>query len=221
MIGGVDARGINSLPGRNPHQWHQKPQLAMWNEQGIHGGRPQLADAYDIGRGVHSQGQLGTCEARRQWLLDWFGRLRDRLRTVRVCCGEWQRVCGSRSVTTRLGTTAIFLDPPYPTHAPDGSQSRSEMLYSGDDRTETDKIRDEVLAYCRERGDDPEMRIAVCGYDTDGYAELEELGWEVVAWKTVGGYGNRGGDNRNRGRERVWFSPHCVREETPTQQELF
>lgn len=81
--------------------------------------RPQLGDAYDIGSGVHSRGDLGTCEQRREWLLDWFGRLRDRLRTVRVCCGDWNRVCSSHSVTTRLGLTGTFLDPPYPIYKPD------------------------------------------------------------------------------------------------------
>ena len=40
-------------------------------------------------------------------------RLADRLRLTRVCCGDWIRVCQSRSVTTRLGLTGIFLDPPY------------------------------------------------------------------------------------------------------------
>ncbi|MBX6314781.1 MAG: hypothetical protein IRY99_17970, partial [Isosphaeraceae bacterium] len=76
-------------------------------------GRPQLTDTYSRGRGVHSGDALVTCQARRDWLCDWFGRLRDRLRVVRVCCGDWRRVCDSPSVTTRLGVTGIFFDPPY------------------------------------------------------------------------------------------------------------
>lgn len=208
-------------------------QNVPWSGKGVtnkvpKGGRPQLADAYDIGRGVHStpnkrpsintafgygiNSNTGTCEERRAFLLNWFNRLRDRLRNVRVCCGHWDRVCSSTSTTTRLGLTAIFLDPPYPTHGPDGEESRSGDLYSGDDRDETDKIRDEVLAYCRKHGDDPQMRLAVCGYDTDGYAALEELGWIVHKWKTGGGYANRGGYNENMYRERIWFSPHCIHE---------
>jgi hypothetical protein len=41
-------------------------------------------------------GTLGTCEQRRDWLLAWFCRLRDRLRNVRVCCGDWRDGCAPR-----------------------------------------------------------------------------------------------------------------------------
>lgn len=62
------------------------------------------------------------------------------------------------------------------------------------------------------------MRIAVCGYDTDGYAVLEEENWTVEAWTAQGGYANRqvsaGKENVNRGRERIWFSPACEKEAT-------
>lgn len=183
------------------------------NARGVNGSaRPQLADAYDIGRGVNSNGDVGTCEARLQWLIEWFGQLRDRLRLTRVCCGHWLRVCDSPSVTTRLGATGIFLDPPYPTHN-DGEESRSGGLYAtGDRKDELDTLRDEVLAYCLERGSDKDYRIAVCGYDTDGYSKLEEHGWEVVAWKASGGYGNRSDTGKeNAKRERIWFSPNCVK----------
>jgi hypothetical protein len=179
------------------------------------GGRPQLADAFSRGRGIHGYDAAETCAARRAWLLDWFGRLRDRLRSVRVCCGDWSRVCSSPSTTTRLGLTGVFLDPPYPTHDGDGAASRDGNLYAhGEERGELDRVRDEVLAWCREYGADRRMRIAGCGYDTDGYAALEADGWEAVAWKTQGGYANRGkgdGENLNAKRERVWFSPGCLR----------
>lgn len=39
-------------------------------------------------------------------------RLSDRLRRVRICCGDWSRVCGE-TPTAGLGTTGVFLDPPY------------------------------------------------------------------------------------------------------------
>lgn len=205
---------------------------------GVHG-RPQLADAYSRGRGVHNDNHLsqqipvigtgghgdgtkgvhitsggGTCAQRREWLLSWFSRLRDLLRTVRVCCGHWKRVCDSESVTTRLGMTGVFLDPPYPTHSADGTESRSADLYATDgSQSDLDSLRDEVMAWCKERGADPQMRIGVCGYDTDGYASLESLGWEVVHWKAAGGYGNRSDKGKqNTGRERIWFSPACAQE---------
>jgi DNA adenine methylase len=264
QIGGRDARGVNAearLPQQAPHlggnhdhgrgvnaglpQKLPTAEMCRTGGKGVHGvgpegGRPQLADAYALGRGVHAgpgpaqkrpvlgggteagcsgpSGVIaksggGTCAARRAWLLDWFGRLRDRLRCVRVCCGHWLRVCDSESVTTRLGVTGLFLDPPYPSHGSGGEESRDGSLYATDaGRDALDALRDEVLAYCRERGPDPRMRLAVCGYDTDGYASLVKEGWEEVAWRAAGGYGNRSAKGRaNRGRERIWFSPHCER----------
>jgi len=37
--------------------------------------------------------------------------------------------------------------------------------------------------------------------------------WECVEWKANGGYGNqrKTQDNENAKRERIWFSPHCLK----------
>ncbi len=173
---------------------------------------PMLSgDVGTSGRGVHAPRGGRSCAGRRAWLTDWMTQLRDRLRTVRVCCGDWRRVCDSPSVTTGLGTTAVFLDPPYPTHDAAGRPTRTGRLYAGEGtRDELDRLRDDVLAYCLRRGVDPMTRIAVCGLDTDGYGALEAKGWGVVAW-TSSGYGNRtGGGKAKAKRERIWFSPHCL-----------
>jgi hypothetical protein len=46
-------------------------------------------------------------------------------------------------------------------------------------------------------------------------------GWEVLAWKTQGGYSNRNGTpNGNKHKERVWFSPHCLEVEIHNQLSL-
>jgi hypothetical protein len=166
------------------------------------GGRPQLADAYSRGRGVHGNDAAGTCEERRIWLVDWFSRIRDRLRTVRVCCGDWTRVCESTSVTTRLGVTGIFFDPPYSDRS-----GRCEDLYGVDSGTVAHDVRD----YCLERGGNPDMRIVLAGYAGEGHEVLESHGWTALAWKTQGGYGNRTDKGRdNAARERLWLSPHCA-----------
>lgn len=188
-------------------------------------GRPQLADAYDVGRGVHASassadwdqrpqihgadsgvtvnGGGATCAARRAWLLDWFGRLRDRLRLVRVCCGDWSRVCSSESVLTRLGTTAVFLDPPYSKES-----GRAESLYA----TESLTVAHDVRAWCVTHGPNPQIRICLAGYVGEGHEELEQHGWECVPWKSGGGYGNRTTKGKgNTKKERLWFSPACVR----------
>jgi hypothetical protein len=181
--------------------------------------RPQLADAYSRGRGVNGHDEAGTCAQRRAWLLDWFGRLRDRLRTVRVCCGDWIRVCDSPSTTTRLGTTGIFLDPPYRTHLEDGKSNRAKELYASDRDQDVGALVDRVIAYCLERGGDPDMRLAVCCYEGEGYEVLADSGWTVESWKASGGYGNQSGQvNENAARERIWFSPNCRQ---PAQRGLF
>jgi hypothetical protein len=223
-----------------------KQKIPVEHVKGVHGNhRPQLADAYARGRGVHGNdaadhylsqarpilsggGQEtgnrlgmgvhakghtdGTCASRRAWLVDWFGRLRDRLRTVRVCCGHWLRVCDSESVTTRLGLTGLFLDAPYRAKLADGTTNRSDGLYATDGTAASaDAVVDEVIAYCLERGGNPKMRIAACGYEGEGYEVLLGKGWTVEAWTSQGGYANRNKQNKNRSRERIFFSPHCLR----------
>lgn len=206
---GVNAPERITDPNRRP---------TLSNDIGVNAGRPQLGDAYDVGRGVNSNGAASTCADRREFLREWMNRLADRLRLVRACHGHWARICSSETTTTRLGLTGVFLDPPYPTHKADGTVSRDGSLYHGDDRTSLDKLRDEVLTWCRANGPNPQMRIAVCGYDSDGYAVLEDEGWFVEAWRAQGGYANRqvaaGKENVNRGRERIWFSPACDKEAT-------
>jgi DNA adenine methylase len=224
------------------------------------GGRPQLADAFDIGRGVNGGGSVGwlqipelstragrgvtanrsvrtphrhglagvvdpsdvadgvagpwvgICDARRAWLTDWMRRLADRLRLVRTCYGHWSRICDSVSTMTRHGLTGVFLDPPYPIRRADtGERSRAADLYATDSR-DLDALRDEVLAWCRRWGGSPQVRVALCCYEGDGYEPLAAEGWDVVAWETSGGYGNQrkgGGKAENAKRERIYFSPAC------------
>jgi hypothetical protein len=155
---------------------------------------------------VHGHDAAEVCAVRRAWLLDWFNRLRDRLRCVRVCCGDWLRVCDSESVTTRLGITGLFLDPPYSL-----ASGRNAGLYASEDLDVAHAVRD----YCRQRGADPHMRIALAGYAGEGHEELEGLGWDCVAWQAQGGYGNRTAKGKaNAKKERLWFSPACRRQPT-------
>jgi len=156
-----------------------------------------------------------TCDARRAWLTDWMRRLSDRLRLVRTCYGHWNRICDSDSTLTRLGTTGVFLDPPYPINRKDtGKKSRAKNVYATDGGACLDELRDEVLAWCVKWGDNPDIRIALCCYEGDGYESLAERGWSVESWEANGGYGNQGrkgeGKAENAKRERIYFSPACV-----------
>jgi len=141
-------------------------------------------------------------------------RLSDRLRLVRTCYGHWSRICDSDSTLTRLGTTGVFLDPPYPLHRADtGKPSRAKGLYATDSQ-DLNALRDEVLAWCRKWGTNPAIRVAVCGYEGDGYEALEAEGWRVEQWEASGGYGNQHtkgqGKAANARRERIWFNPSCI-----------
>lgn len=199
---GTNGMGVHAQ-GPCTYKRRPKEKPCGISQRGEHA-RPQLADAYSRGRGVHGNDDAGTCAQRRAWLLDWFAALRDRLRTVRVCCGDWSRVCNSPSVTVRLGMTGVFLDPPYGALA-----GRDPGLYATDSLT----VAEDVRRWCQEWGPHPSMRIALCGYEGEGHEELEGAGWECVAWKAHGGYGNRSEAGKaNAARERIWFSPHCYRQ---------
>lgn len=125
--------------------------------------------------------------------------LRHRLRHTRVACGDWSRIMGE-SVTWRQGMTGVLLDPPYC----DGN-----MEYSAGGRG----VSAEVRAWAVENGENPLLRIALCGYE--GEHEMPAT-WRKVAWKAAGGFGaqKRDGSNVNGSRERVWLSPACLGEGT-------
>lgn len=163
--------------------------------------------------GVHAARYIGTCSSRREWLTEWMQRLSDRLRLVRTCYGHWSRICDSDSTLTRLGTSGVFLDPPYPLRTTDGRKSRAKGLYANDSQ-DLNTLRDEVLAWCRKWAG-PAVRIALCCYEGDGYEPLADEGWDVVSWEASGGYGNQSKTKKkaeNAKRERIYFSPSCVRE---------
>ena len=124
----------------------------------------------------------------------YLGNVSSRMRRVRVACGDWRRVLRD-SITVVHGQTGVLLDPPYN----DGSVSYS---------TGGVGISADVAKWAREHGDDKRFRIAICGYE----GEHDLPGWTKHAWKASGGYSSRrkGGDNGNKHRERVWFSPHCL-----------
>jgi len=122
--------------------------------------------------------------------------LSERLRRTRVTCGDFERVLGP-SVTWRHGLTAVLLDPPY-------DRTQRADVYA----VETDAAH-RARAWAIEHGDNPLLRIALCGYD--GEHAMPD-GWKSLRWKAAGGYGSQGeGRGReNAARECVWFSPHCL-----------
>lgn len=160
----------------------------------------QIPHVGNAGMGVHR-----ASHAHDGLLVSYFRALADRMRRVRITCGDWTRVLGP-SVTWRHGTTAIILDPPY-------KRAGRADVYGH----ETD-VFDSVCAWAAANGGNPLLRIAVCGYDGDW---TPPAGWDTVRWKTPGGYGSqgngRGKDNAHR--ETIWFSPHCIND-TPIERAI-
>ena len=165
----------------------------------------QLVHLGDAGQGVNRQRvHLGPGGNEMHWkhgdsLRDYFGMLQERLLRVRVCCGDWSRVCGP-TPTVNMGLTAVFLDPPYA----DTARRRGD-LYTKDSLSVAHAVREWAI----EHGDDSRLRIALCGYEDE---HVMPSGWSVMTWKTKGGYGSQSTkhDNPNSRRERIWFSPHCL-----------
>ena len=173
----------------------------------------QLPHMGSAGQGVNRQlPHLG--DAGQGACADWSDHLRaimrglsDRLRRVRVCCGDWARVCGP-TPTKQQGTTAIFLDPPY--------SSNRAAVYSHDDFDVAHDVREWAIVH----GDDPDYRIALCGHVQE-HGEHMPAGWSKFRWKARGGYESQGGKERtnvNSGLETVWFSQHCNND--PAERQL-
>jgi DNA adenine methylase len=164
------------------------------NGQGVN---RQLVHLGNNGQGVNRQlVHLGNNGQGR--LVPWFNALAERLRRVRVCSGDWSRVCGP-SVTFKHGVTGVFLDPPYADTA-----DRQDNLYRVDDLDVAHAVRD----WCVANGDNQLLKIALCGYE--GEHEMPES-WAVHSWSAGEGFGAQAEERSENGkRERIWFSPGCM-----------
>lgn len=153
----------------------------------------RLPHVSDNGTGIHASGIHAS------GIHAYMVALAARLRRVRVVCGDWKRVC-TPAVTNGIGLTGVLLDPPY------GADRHVPDLYNHGGLELSAAVREWALY----RGDDPDMRIALCGYE--GEHNMPQS-WECVAWMAKGGYGcqRKDGENENRKRERIWFSPHCLK----------
>ena len=190
-----------TCPGQRPH--------LSDGGKGVHklGKRPHLSDG---GMGVHKPGKhcqpdidKHVTEPYNVNLWKWFRELSERLRYVRVVCGDWTRVCGG-DWQDNMGTVGIFFDPPYSTEA-----GRDNNIYHKEDLSVAHAVREWAL----ERGDRDSYRIVLAGY-FDEHKSLLDNGWTVHQWKTSGGYGKLGKGKtqgkENRFKEALFFSPHCL-----------
>ena len=117
---------------------------------------------------------------------------------MKVMSVDWNQVV-SDGATFGDGITGVMLDPPY-------SSKEHTVKYAGD----KGDVAADVCRWAIENGKNPHLRIALCGYESEHKFPDE---WECFAWKASGGYANQGqGKGRkNARRERIWFSPACLR----------
>lgn len=170
---------------------------------------PHLGDA---GQGINRQlphlGNAGQGHPRTAYIRDWFAKLSDRLRDVRVTCGDWGRVVKD-SVTTRHGLTGVFLDPPY---------TKGSMDYAAGG-VGTD-LPMQVQAWCAANGDNKRLRIVLCGHAGEHDALLAH-GWHTRTWTARKGYALTDEAIENSAGETLWCSPHCVPPEASGNFDLF
>lgn len=227
---GVTASRLRDISGAA--RWEKRPELSTRGGRGVGARRlseqmPDLSgDSGAAGRGVRAgrlreqmprvggtgtggggAGVHGRRMHRTEGLYRWMEDLQARLRHVRVCCGDFERVLGP-SVTEKIGLTGVLLDPPYAHDA-----GRDPSVYAEEDAGASRRAREWALA----NGDNPRLRIALCGFE--GEHEMPAT-WQCVPWKASGGYAAAAGNTENAHRERIWFSPACLKVE-PAQRELF
>lgn len=151
----------------------------------------------DMGRGInrelpHLADWGEACENKESLIRQYLQALAYRLERVRICCGDWKRIVKSPSVLFAGQKMAgVFLDPPY---------SVSADLYAV-----CKDVTAEVREWCKAAGDNPNVKIALCGFEVDGHDELLNRGWHKIEGKAGGsGYNKNKADHK---RERIYLSP--------------
>jgi DNA adenine methylase len=173
-------------------RWQRDATRPNMKPQGVH--KLGMMNAGNLRRGLHREHAPPAHE--------WFQRLSKRLRRVRVCCGDFERVLGNSVIGTTtvrnhgMVPCAVFLDPPY------DPQRRAKDCYASD---RDPGVARRAARWALEHGDDADLRIAVCGYESEH--DFPDT-WTAYRWKGRRGYA--GADNRNRDTETIWFSPHCL-----------
>lgn len=183
--------------------------------RGVNRKRPHLGDA---GQWVNRSGDMtsgGQGAPVNVWeqsligegetpLYGYMRALAQRLRRVRVCCGDWSRIV-TPGALTQGNTIGVFLDPPY-------SDVRTADLYAVDDLA----VAHDVARWCRENERNPRYRIVLCGYE----GEHDMPGWQKISYSAQAAYQTSAGGGvnaENRHKERLWLSPLCL---TGRQQAL-
>lgn len=177
--------------------WGQSASImGNWTTKGGLNAKPGVSGHSD-GRGVLRRGYRGAESMRA---------LAARLRRVRVLVGDFERVVTDAVLFGDLQAdfpVAVFLDPPY------RHEGRDDDC---DDDCDDPTAAPRAAAWAVANGDNPRLRIVLCGYEGDFEPPPS---WRTESWQAHGGMANRAEKRgkANRKRERLWFSPHCLSDE--------
>jgi site-specific DNA-adenine methylase len=127
-------------------------------------------------------------------VFEYITSLSERLRCVQVWWNDFEVVV-EKADRSEFGVVGVLLDPPYPRHLRD---------YDYD--TDGADVWHRAARWAVSNGDNPRLRIAVCGYNDAESDALFPSGWARFVWR-------RSGIGQNKDRECIWFSPHCKGDE--------
>lgn len=128
-------------------------------------------------------------------LVAYMRALAERLRDVRITCGDWARVVTPSAIRATRGgdgSVGILLDPPYTTGGDNYAYVDADVSHA---------VRDWCVTA------DASLRIVLCGFEDDHDALLAH-GWRKVQGKAGSGSGYST-DTKAHKRERLWLSPAC------------
>jgi len=196
-----DGQGVKrQLLHLSPGQGVNRQRLHLSDGQGVERRLPNLGcDGLGVNRKRLHLGNNGLgVNKGYPAILNYFEEIAERLRYVRICCGDWERIVTTGATCAHL-PAGVFLDPPY------SNGIRSKGLYSHDDGDVTRRVYD----WCLKNQDN--FRIVLAGYE----GEYDLPGWSIIRWKastTLQRASGNGKNKENRFKETLWLSPSCITE---------
>ena len=173
-------------------EWYDAKIAGWW----VWGQSTAILGNWPRSRGIHIGPDYGV-HARTRDVLAEMRALAQRLRRVRVVCGDFERTLATAHIE-RMGVTGVFLDPPYATERTAGCYATDDMA------TVSQRSRDWAIA------NGGTVRVVLAGYNDEHAMPAD---WRCVEWRAVGGMDRIKGEGRglsNRERERLWLSPACL-----------